>query len=104
MQLNKTNLKKYLKYLAEDDGYWGSRAPCRSGVLQLNRLLRKNATQKRSLKTVFENMQELEKETGGFNIGWLYEQMTDKMVDDSSDVSFNEFKKAFEKLDIEGDI
>lgn len=97
--LNKRNMEKYLEQLADSDSY--DAVPCREGVEEFRALMKENKRAKRALREVFKRAQEREKESCySFNIGWLYEQMTGKSVSDSSDVSFTEFKKAFQKLNL----
>ena len=95
MKLTKKNVLKFLK----DEG------ACASGMRQLRRLLR----QKKSMEYVFERMAKIESKGDDWNLGWLFEQMDQRLCNQNWNhrstyyrdnlTTFQDFKKLFEQME-----
>ena len=96
MNLNKNNLKKFLK----------ARGACGSGMSALTKALNKNKVQKKSMKAVYERLQKREAKTFDYNISWACEEVArasdNYSLSYSADtMTFETFKQCFEELDKE---
>lgn len=75
---------------------------CPSGMVVLNKLLRKATKQKRGLRTVFEEMKRRELEFNDYQLAWAVGELTGNFRNERDEyiraLTFEKFKSSFEKL------